>query len=199
MDTAPGPRRRGPSTLTVVASELGVWRLHHLTRNPLVRSVDRWESAARLLVAIVIVALLPFAFAAGDAAHASAQNTIAHQRAERHLVAATVLTTPPDDATTVRATWDDGSTHPVPQDIPSLDADHRGTVRPIWVDQTNQPTAPPARPGTAVVQGILIGCVTAAGIVGVGAIALRLLTVMTNRRRFHAWDSEWSMVRLDAR
>ncbi len=190
----PSTRSR-PSLVATAATELHLWRLHYLTRNSLVRPIDRWEFAGRLLVMAWVVVLLPLCFAVGGAAHQGGMAEVARERAERHIVTALVLETPTAGQKTVTAGWT-GQHGPHRGTINATDADKRGTTRLIWIDRQDEPALPPRTPGSAVAQGVLAGIGCAAALVGTGALAVHLLTSMTNRRRHRAWDHEWERARL---
>lgn len=181
-----------------LARELHVWRLMHLSRNPLVRKVDRWECTLSIVIMVCAITLLPFSFAVGDMAHSSAAAATQRERDERERVVATVTETPGAGAKSVSATWQAADGHGVVGDIESYSSDSIGSHRAIWIDAKGRVSERPQPMSASWVQGILAGVVTAAAIIAGAAGSIYGLRRAFDRGRYRSWTTEWRLARLDA-
>ncbi|MBE7161563.1 MAG: hypothetical protein INR72_09970 [Williamsia herbipolensis] len=192
---ASGEHLAASRVLISLADAFHLWRHHLVTRNPLIRAIDRRELLARVAIMAATLALLPIPVAIGSMQHDAGMATITRQRAERHPVPAMVVATPRDGDATVAAAWTGTYGRHLGR-ISAQDTDGRGTVRTIWIDRSDRPTERPRSPGTAVGQGILAGSVALVLLGLLAALALHIVTVAADRGRYRAWDREWQAFRL---
>ncbi|GAA2347922.1 Rv1733c family protein [Streptomyces cuspidosporus] len=181
----------------------GLWRWR---RNPLRRPTDLAEAWAALVAALLIVLVAPgVGWATGALTHGALRETVREQRAQRHLVSATVvkvlphprIDSDPETASTrdahrrVFAKWTgpDGSEHTGALGThPGADAGERFR---IWTDDRGRPTGRPLDEATAATHAVLAGTAAAAGTAGLFEGARRLVVWRLMRRRFAQWDTAW--------
>lgn len=181
----------------------GLWRWR---RNPLRRKTDLAEAYAALVAAVLIVLAAPAAgWAAGSLAHGALKRTAQEQRAERHLVEATVvevLPQPPIDSDPetasardahhrVHARWTgpDGSRHEGTLGThPGADA---GESFRIWTDDQGRLTSRPLDSATTATHAVLAGIGAGAATAGLVDGARRLVVWRLVRRRYAQWDIAW--------
>ncbi|MFI0779942.1 hypothetical protein [Streptomyces sp. NPDC021212] len=181
----------------------GLWRWR---RNPLRRRTDVAEAYAALVAAVLIVLATPaVGWAAGSLAHGALVRTGQEQRAERHVVAATVvevlpqppMDSDPETATArdahrrVHARWTgpDGSRHD--GTIAAHPGADPGETFGIWTDDRGRLRTPPLDSATATTHAALAGI--GAGVATAGLIdgARRLVVWRLVRRRYAQWDIAW--------
>ncbi|MGW4229464.1 Rv1733c family protein [Streptomyces sp. NPDC004980] len=177
------------------------WRTH-----PLRRKVDVLEARLWLLVAaLTLVCASSIGIAHGWAAFDREQSVVAEQRADRHLVGATVLR---DAATS--SPWADESGRsqrvPVPVrwvtatggeatgEVPVAPGTERGERTKLWLDSRGDVTSAPLEYRDVWAEALLVGGSSAAVTFGAGALAVIGVRVVCNRRRGSMWESEWSRV-----
>lgn len=183
------------------------WRLEPLSRNPLMRPVDRVEGVLFVFAVLLIVAAVPFAFAFGSVSYATQRAAAVAATAERYPSTAVLLADAPraavpaegypaSETATVKAVWQlpDGSerTGTVSADRGAMAGDRV----PIWLDRGGDAVAPPPKPSDAVVVGItvaFVGWLTFAALVTGGFAATRVL-LERHRRRW--WEREWAALRV---
>lgn len=163
--------------------------------NPLVRTSDRIETAAALLVFVVALLAAPASGSIGTLVYDNLTNRYAADRLTRHEVAATVT--------------DDSYVAPQPYEKPFLTsirwAAFDGTVRvdevrtdrmkageqvKIWIDADGNRTTKPRTGQDAATEAVVSGFGLWFATVGVAAAAWTLLRLRLNRRRYADWDRE---------
>lgn len=177
------------------------WRKH-----PLRRKVDVLEARLWLLVAaLTLVCASSIGIAHGWAAFDREQSVVAEQRADRHLIRATVLR---DAATS--SPWADESGRsqrvPVPVrwvtasggeatgEVPVAPGTERGQRTKLWLDSQGNVTSAPLEYSDVWAEALLVGGSSAAVTFGAGALAGIAVRMGCNRRRATIWESEWRRV-----
>ncbi|MGW7404247.1 Rv1733c family protein [Streptomyces sp. NPDC054833] len=167
--------------------------------NPLRRTSDRFESwFGRVLMLVLVLGVPAAALGAGLTAYESSLRTVHAQVAERHEVAARVMSdVPGDDSVSrqpARIRWTEpngitrtGATFVEPE------TPKGATVR-VWVNRDGDITGAPMNAVTAKANGWFVGVMAALGVVA-GVYAVRAaLRLALNRRRYAQWDTEWDLV-----
>ncbi|WP_346055581.1 MULTISPECIES: Rv1733c family protein [Amycolatopsis] len=181
------------------------WRTAHVTPNPLVRPVDRLESALLVFVVALVLAAIPFACAFGSQTYADRR--AAEAATDRRPATAVLLVDAPPEAVTpqgvpldsraaVVAAWQlaDGS-----ERTGTISADRgtaKGTRVPVWLDATGNPVAPPPQPGDLVVVGVMTALMTWLGFSAVVGGAFLASRALLDRHRRALWDREWAVLHL---
>ncbi|WP_246460508.1 Rv1733c family protein [Amycolatopsis jiangsuensis] len=176
-----------------------------VARNPLVRRSDRVEGAlAGVAVLIALLAIpLAVAFARADIASETAASDA--QQRSRHQVTATVLTTAPQQQTSlgdsapiastaqVNALWHvpGGAQRTGPVTVPSSAATE-GATTAIWLDRTGRQTTAPLTHTDAVTNGVLVATFTWLCAAGVLAGAFWAARRVLDHRRATRWADEWA-------
>ncbi|MEV3931467.1 hypothetical protein [Streptomyces sp. NPDC049944] len=177
------------------------WRTH-----PLRRKVDVQEARLWLLVAaLTLMCASSIGIAHGWAAFEREQSVVAEQRADRHLVRATVLR---DAATSTPWTDESGQYQRVPVpvrwvtatggeatgEVPVPPGTERGERTRLWLDSRGSVTSAPLEYRDVWAEALLVGGSSAAVTFGAGALAGIAVRMGCNRRRATMWESEWSRV-----
>ena len=181
----------------------GLWRWRH---NPLRRKTDLLEAYAALVTAALILFAAPFVgWATGSFAHRTLVKVAREQRAERHLLPATVLKVlprPPVDSDPETASARDAHRQVIAHWTGPDGSRHTGILgtRPgagqgerfrIWTDGRGRPVSRPLDASTASAHAVLagVGAATATGALVDGARRLVVWRLM--RRRYAQWDLAW--------
>ncbi|MCB5909471.1 Rv1733c family protein [Streptomyces pinistramenti] len=174
--------------------------------NPLRRTTDRIESWLTAVTVLLIALGAPAAgAAAGGAAYDGLLETVRSQRAQRHLVWATVdrlasrapLDPDPETATQrdarlrVVARWTawDGSPHTGQVGAPRLV--EPGSRFRIWTDDRGRVMPRPMDTSTAGAHAVLAGLGVAAAVGGLVEGCRRLAVRRMTARRYRRWDEAW--------
>ena len=171
---------------------LGVWFQRLVARNPLVRSSDRVENIAVLLIVALTVLAIPVAGAAGTALHDDLARQFAAQRSERTELRATAVS----DSTSVsqasgtsfrtQIQWQfAGTSHT--DSVRTADL-HAGDPVNIWVDRDGQRVPAPLTDDEAVSQAVVAALTGWLMVAGTGAAAWALLRHRLDRARYAEWD-----------
>ncbi|WP_435797241.1 Rv1733c family protein [Streptomyces clavifer] len=177
------------------------WRTH-----PLRRKVDVLEARLWLLVAVLaLMCASSIGVAQGWAAFDREASVAAEQRADRHLVRATVLR----DATSP-SPWTDESGRSPRVPVPArwvtptggegtgkvlvAPGTERGERTRLWLDSRGTITSAPLEHHDVWAEALLEGGSGAAVAIGAGALAGFGVRMACNRRRATLWESEWSRV-----
>nr|BFD80667.1 hypothetical protein StreXyl84_00680 [Streptomyces sp. Xyl84] len=174
-------------------------RLWRWRRNPLRRHDDDVE-AWILLVAWVLI-LAGGAIVWAVTARAVDQD-FSRQRADRHAVAAVLLTDARPALSTasetyrasaeVRWTAPDGTARTARTQVPAgLPA---GTAFTVWQDGRGTLTGAPATPGEARTQAALFGAAAAGAVTGLVYGTAALARWRLDERRYARWGTEWETV-----
>ncbi len=173
---------------------LGAWSRHLVGRNPLVRTADRIEAVATLLVAVLATLAIPLAAAAGTAIHESLADEFAQERLSRTQVEATATA----DSRAVpqmyggshltEIAWEtDGVTRSEVLRTGHLRAGERLV---LWVDEAGNRMTKPPSDTDAVIQAAGAACGLWAVALTPAAMVWLLLHRNLTRSRSKAWDRE---------
>ncbi|MER6671736.1 Rv1733c family protein [Streptomyces sp. NPDC000983] len=183
----------------------GLWRWRH---NPLRRATDLAEAWVALSALLLVLVAAPWVGAeVGGLAQDSLQESVREQRADRHLITATVaqvlgkapLSADPEAAATGRdvrtrvlADWTapDGSRHHGPVTTRTEDPEPGDRFR-IWTDRQGRAAARPLDSATATTHAVLAGFGAALLAVGAVECARRVIVWRMVRRRYARWDQAW--------
>ncbi len=171
-----------------------------LDRNPMRRRVDRVQQSimAVLLLVFLVAGPLLTGYAASRA-YATGQQAEQTQRAQRHLVTATVAGPAKLGADAsgrgvermVTVGWTENG-RPRTTQIPELPGDHTGVQRQIWVDAAGHLTGRPRDHAQTITDTTLAAIFALAG-VALPLIGLRaLIRGRLDRRRYAQWDADWA-------
>lgn len=183
------------------------WRLAQLSRNPLVRPVDRLENVLLVLAVLLIVAAVPFAWAFGSQTYVAQRAAAASAVAERQPATAVLRADAPPQIVTpqgvaangraaVEATWllPDGT------ERTGLVSTDRGAAKgsrvPVWLDRAGNAVAPPPQPGDALAVGFSTGLVTWLGFATIVCGAFGVTRFLLDRHRGQRWSREWAALRI---
>ncbi|MFF7795663.1 hypothetical protein [Streptomyces sp. NPDC007991] len=167
--------------------------------NPLRRPSDKFESwFLRFLMLVLVLGLPVAALSAGLTVYESSMRTVQAQSAQRHEVAARVMstsqgvTTEGEQQAKVRWTDDNGTVRTGATLVDSGTA--KGATVRVWVDQDGGLSSQPMSELNATTTGWFVGGMAAIG-VGVGFYAARAgMCRVLDRRRYAQWDAEWDLV-----
>jgi hypothetical protein len=163
--------------------------------NPLRRTSDRlqfWLAVAA--VAVFVVTAVLAATAAARAGHATQQDVVREQRAERRAVTAHLVSEPgggDEGGQSARVRWSDrdGTEHRERTGV-APDARRGDPVR-IWVDRDGHIARAPAPPSSPAATGAAAAGLAVAGVAVVTLSAHTGLRLLLDRHRYARWDAEW--------
>lgn len=172
------------------------WFLRALGRSPLLRTSDRMEALAILMVFVVALLAIPFASQAGDNTYDARMRIIDEQMRTRHSVEAVAVAN--SGAATpgrynrpgpVRAEWREG-TEVRSEMINSPVAIRKGDTLTVWLDTTGKVVPPPETPQVA--SSIAAGRTWT---VWLGAVGLTVVLACAarwtlDRARARSWERE---------
>jgi hypothetical protein len=173
---------------------LGSWLRRLSARNPLVRTSDRIEAAAMLLVFVVALLATPVAGALGTATYDNLTDRFAADRLNRQEVTATAT----DDSILAPRAYEEPFLTPIRWQFAGNDYTEEvrtyrmkaGEQLTIWIDTEGNRTKKPLTDENAATEAV----VTAFGLwfatVGVAAAAWTILRIRLNRLRYAGWDRE---------
>ncbi|MET7569131.1 hypothetical protein ABZT04_11590 [Streptomyces sp. NPDC005492] len=182
----------------------GLWRWR---RNPLRRATDLVEAWMALVVLLVVVVAAPvIGSLVGTVAQDALQRSVREQRADRHVVTATVvrklkgaaLDPDPDSATArdirsqVLAQWtapDGTARHGAV--MASLNTPRTGDHFALWTDRHGRIVARPLDSATATTHAVLAGFGAALLTAGLVDSGRRFVLWRMIRRRYARWDQAW--------
>lgn len=170
-------------------------------RSTLRRGSDRSEIAARWVLLVVGLLLVPVALTLGTQVTADLAPQVAAQRAERHQVTGEVLAAPDPSA----ASRTDVVTHEARAPVRWIAADgtprvallavsdgaRPGDPRVLWVDAHDRPTGAPMVPDYPAAQGVLATLVILLGDLLLSLALLAGLRRLLDRARLRQWDAAW--------
>jgi hypothetical protein len=182
----------------------GLWRWRH---NPLRRATDLVEAWLALVVLLLVLVATPLIGSLiGVVAQDALQRSVREQRADRHVVTATVVKKlkgavldPDPDSSTARdsrsrvlADWtapDGTAQHGAV--LANLNVPHAGDHFKVWTDQHGRVVARPLDSATATTHAVLAGFGAALLTAGLVDSGRRLLLWRMVRRRYARWDQAW--------
>lgn len=177
----------------------GVHRLARLLvgRNPLRRPYDRIEGAVLLTLAVAFLAAMAGASLVG--AHLYQSQRAAD--AGLHRATAVLIQGGPDSRLT--SAWEVLARWPAPGgrersgvltdvDAPAITSTAVGTRVPVWLNQNDEPAAPPSGRVIIITVALLTAIITAGGAALGLLVCYGLCRVALDKRRLAAWESAWT-------
>ena len=173
----------------------GSWLRRLSVRNPLVRTSDRIEAAAVLLIVVLALLAAPVSGSVGTVVYDNLTHRFAADRLSRHEVAATVTH---DSSLAPQAyekpfltpiQWEFAG-HVYAEEMRTSDRMKAGEQQRIWIDAAGSRTMKPLTDQDAATEA----AVTAFGLwfaaVGVATAAWTVLRLRLDRLRYADWDRE---------
>lgn len=178
--------------LEVFTMRLPRWSIFGLvSRNPLVRPIDRIEALVLALVIVVSLLAVPIAGAVGTAIYDSRRDLYAEQAHTRHVTTATITDTAvgkisrTGDAT-MQARWSAfGTEHSGAVNAPSTSKS--GDHISIWVDNNGVLADEPMPTSRAAVDAVSVAVAMLASVAAVAAILLAGTRAVCDRVRASGW------------
>lgn len=180
--------------MQIFTFNLGAWSRRLVGGNPLVRTSDRVEAAATLLVALLAMLAMPIAAAAGTAIHENLVNEFAQERLSHQRVDATASA----DSREVPELYAKPYLTEISWEVHGLA--HSETIRTgqlragehlaLWVDEAGNRTMAPPSNVDAAVQAAGAACGLWAMALAPAAAVWLLLRRRLTRARWTAWDRE---------
>ncbi|MGY1616203.1 hypothetical protein ACI797_05605 [Geodermatophilus sp. SYSU D00691] len=171
-----------------------------LGSGPLKRACDRVEFLSRVVLVVLLLAAVPAGTVVGTRTSGTLHAVAAEQAATRHPTSATLLADaregegPATPAVPTPATWlgPDGLGYTGEVDAPV--GSRSGTTVDVWVDDDGRLTDEPLTGGEATGQGVVLGVLTALGLV-IAALSGHLVVLwLLERRRDRRWEQGWAAV-----
>jgi len=169
-------------------------------RHPLRRPIDRSQNAVAILLVVIALVALPFAFSLGHAVYRHQLATAVTQTAQRREVSAVLLhdAEPASDGhgsgpvtlTPARLRLPDGRTEIA--DIEARPGTVAGSSVPTWIDDAGHPTSPPLRAWQAAWQGAFVGISIMFAVAVTLGVAFNVLRWRLDQRRSSEWDAGWA-------
>jgi hypothetical protein len=168
---------------------------------PLVRAVDRAESTAVLVCALLAVLLVPVALTIGSLVYRDLAGTAARDATTHHETVAVLTEDVPaagarghvvGAAPEVAAGWRlaDGTTRT--GTVPARRGMTAGETVRVWVDETGAPTGPPLSTADAAGRAVALAAVGWLGAAGLLWLVCQGLRAACERRRMRDWADEWA-------
>ncbi|GAA3795084.1 MULTISPECIES: Rv1733c family protein [Amycolatopsis] len=180
------------------------WRPPHLRGNPLTRESDRRERLALLVAVTVVVLAAPFAALLGDRVHQWQERLAVSQQDTRTAVTATLLADapppagyPPGGTARVEAEWPLPGGSTATGGVTVRRGAEAGDTVDIWIDENGEPAAAPVTAETAIVNGVTVGALSWAAVMGLCGLGFWLYRRALDRRRRDEWADSWD--RFDTR
>lgn len=179
---------------------LGCWGTRLLGRNPLVRIIDRIESAILVVLATVCVLALPVAASMGTFVHDARARAYSEEAQSRHQVTAVAIEdghggiSGRKEAFTARATWRfDGRDHDGVLQWPTRPK--VGAQQDTWVNSEGASVRAPRPQARAVEEAVLVGLSAWVAMVTAAAVLLYVVHHKFDRVRYAEWDRELRLIR----
>lgn len=176
------------------------WGLEH---NDLRRRVDRVQRAVALgLLVLLLCTAPPLAASAAAWSYQAGTQAERAERAARHRVIATVVSTGGLSSgdryihETVRATWTDAAGRAHTGTLPSWKNAKTGATRAIWIDRGGDPTVRPRPHSRTITDAVYAGTAAVLACAMPVLLLYALVRRECDRRRDAAWDAAWA--RMDA-
>ncbi|MFC9964549.1 MULTISPECIES: Rv1733c family protein [Nocardia] len=171
-----------------------LWRSRPWSTSPLMRWPERLQSAARLIAALMLLAAVPLAGAAGTITYTGEAAAIDAEQRDSTAVGAVVVSRPdygPGHVRRAQVSWLSDSGTVVARMPVSSSADEGERIT-VWLNRSGEPVKPPREPVVAVFAGIgtAVVVLVSAGVAGWGLIAAT--EAFVGWRRSTVWDREAS-------
>lgn len=173
----------------------GTWIRRLVTRGALIRTSDRIEAVAALLVLILVVLAVPVAGAMGTSTYDSRVHEYAAQRLTSHHVDAIAT----DHSSPDKERHQDDFVTPIQwhwagrQHIDTIQTTTKmkpGDREPIWVDAAGNQTVAPPTDRDAAVDAATLAISSWLVVAGAGILVLAVVRNRVDRRRYAEWDRE---------
>ena len=185
------------------------WRILRAPAGGLVRGSDRVEAAVFRGSLLVAVLLLPVLAGLGLAVDRNLLADAARQRAQGHVVVATLLGDAPPvvvdgagqlvaGSVQTPATWRLPDGTPTQGRVPADRGLRTGAQVHVWVDATGCPAPHPIPATRAAAIGVLVGAGAWATAVLVLALGFWGVRQGLDRHRSRAWSREWALIAPDS-
>lgn len=181
-------------TDALLVNAVRLWRCRPWGTSPLMRWPERLQSVARLIAALMLLAAVPLAGAAGTIIYTDEAAVIAAERRDSTAVEAVVVSPPdygPGHVRRAQVSWtsDSGT---VVATVPVSSAADEGERITVWLNRSGEPVKRPREPVVAVFAGIGSG-VAVLVCAGLSGLCLIWATEMlVGWRRSTVWDREAS-------
>ncbi|MBN3508732.1 hypothetical protein JYB55_07750 [Mycolicibacterium septicum] len=174
---------------------LGCWGARLLGRNPLVRGVDRIESAMLVALTLLCMLALPIAASTGTLVHDARARAYSEEAHARHQVIAIAMADGHGGvsgrkvAFTARATWRfDGRDHDGVLEWPTRPK--KGAQQDIWVNSEGVSVRAPGSPARAVGEAVLVTLSVWVAMAAGAAVLAYAVHRKFDRARSAEWDRE---------
>lgn len=185
------------------------WRLLRSPTGGLARASDRAQAAILLASLLVAVLLLPVVVGLGLAVDRNLVADSARQRAQGHVVVATLLRDAPPVAVDgagqlvagsvqTPARWRGSDGTMTQGRVPADRGLRAGSPVQVWVDAAGRPAPRPVTAARAAAIGVLVGAAAWATAVLVLALGFWLVRRGLDRHRSRAWSREWALIAPDS-
>jgi hypothetical protein len=170
-----------------------------LGSGPLKRMSDRVEFLSRVALALALLLSIPLGLRAGTAAYLSLAATADQQAAARSPQTATLLADAARDwsgaaSVPTQATWTTPDAAVRTGVIDAAPGALAGSTVEVWVDGTGRITARPLTDSQVTGQGVVIGALTALGLLIAGMSTHLTVLWLLERRRIRRWEAGWTAV-----
>lgn len=178
------------------------WRLPQVKRHPMVRAVDRVETAVLVIMVAVALLSVPVAAQIGASSYARSAAEVARETATMHQTSAVLLT----DSTTAMiggnapamprkghalARWQSPTGGYTSARVPAVAGTKAGTTVRIWLDPMGRPTDAPKSHTEIMMDAIGVSLFVVGVISAMGFILFVSLRTVFDRLRFSRWEREW--------
>jgi hypothetical protein len=171
--------------------------------NPLNRPSDRlWFWVQALLIVVLAVGSVTAGSAAGNAGYSAQSARVQQEHAERHRVAARVMTDAENSAVlgeeslsqSARVRWADHSGETQTDTAPVPDGADEGERVTIWVDRSGTVTGPPDPASSPAIEAWATAMMAAGAVVTVALTVRSGLRRIFDRHNYRCWETEWAAV-----
>jgi hypothetical protein len=192
----------GPATSPSFKGRRLIRAVHRLARllagrNPLRRPYDRIEGAVLMTLAAAFLAAMAGASLVGTQLYQSQRAA----DAGLHRATATLIQGSPDSRLT--PPWEVLAHWPAPGGrersgvlnavtAPAITSTAVGTRVPVWLNQDDEPAAPPSGRAIIITVALLTAIVTSGGAALSLLICYGLCRIALDKRRLAAWESAWA-------
>jgi hypothetical protein len=170
-----------------------------LGSGPLKRTSDRVEVLSRVVLALALLLALPLGLLAAAITYTGVAATAQHQAVTRFTETATLLADAPETPAAVvsvptAGAWTAPGGKARTGTVDAAPGALAGTTVDVWVDATGRITERPLSHGEVVGQGVVVGVLTALGLVIAGMSSHLVVLWLLERRRYRRWEDGWASV-----
>lgn len=184
-----------------LARQLRWWRVMHLSRNGLVRPIDRLESMTLIALGMAAACGVIAALMVGNTAFADVRDAVVLEQQQRHSVTATILPRQPGAPVTARWTEPggrvvtgriDASPVPAPGATSSPSDAETGSVQTIWLDDSGVVVPAPRTGADALTAGVAAAAMAVAVVATTWFVLSLWIRRIADRHRFRLWERGWA-------